>query len=85
METTGVHYLAALPAQGVSPPADREREAPVPSREHRARAARTRRGLRHGASPAAVSILTAATRSSQRGLEMGDLFFLVNKVYFCSE
>lgn len=84
METTGVHYLAAPPAQGVSPPADREREAAVP-REHRAGAAGTRRGLRHGASPAAVSILTAATRSSQRGLEMGDLFFLVNKVYFCSE
>lgn len=57
----------------------------MPPRKPRARAARTRRGLRHRASPAAVSILTAATRSSQRGLEMGDLFFLVNKVYFCSE
>lgn len=41
--------------------------------------------MRHGASPAAVSILSTTNRSSQRGLEMGDLFFLVNKVYFCSK
>lgn len=45
----------------------------------------TRCGMWRRASPAAVRILSTATRPSQRGLEMGDLFFLVNKVYFCSE